>query len=355
MDFKPAGDFGIDCASGSASIASGGGSGPSTIYSSSATMSPVSEVSALMNPDAMFDFNGGISHTPVTSPPVQFAQPGTSFTVPLRVKTSTSSPLSSFASPTAAAEDSSHLALSAAASLSVSPGLGMASSNLELLSTSPALPSFKTHFANLTSSTHILNRVTLSTQDFNTTSAFAPSEACPIESAMPLPACLAPSATYLYHLFTETGEASGTLAPPEAPLFHSTYFLNDVAHPPILPPDLWVSPPGAPTYVAPGLHPAIPLPTPVSYQMQLSHLVALTKSMREAKLETEPVATGSGSNGGQKLEEHERTPQDPRPLNFKHGASSAHAHQHREWLTIRSRYRGQVGPRITADSNQSHV
>ncbi|EIW59361.1 uncharacterized protein TRAVEDRAFT_46668 [Trametes versicolor FP-101664 SS1] len=109
-------------------------------------------------------------------------------------------------------------------------------------------------------------------------------------SAFSLPAPAASEAlnlggAYLYRLFNGSGDDSAIEAPP----FHSTYYHGEAVATSAagVPPDLWAPPhafvPESSAVAAEDIPSSAYPPTPVSYKMQLSDLVALTKRIRGAK------------------------------------------------------------------------
>lgn len=109
-------------------------------------------------------------------------------------------------------------------------------------------------------------------------------------SAFSLPAPAASEAlnlggAYLYRLFNGSGDDSAIEAPP----FHSTYYHGEAVATSAagVPPDLWAPPhafvPESSAVAAEDIPNSAYPPTPVSYKMQLSDLVALTKRIRGAK------------------------------------------------------------------------
>ncbi|KAI0357530.1 hypothetical protein OH77DRAFT_1588397 [Trametes cingulata] len=84
--------------------------------------------------------------------------------------------------------------------------------------------------------------------------------------------------SYFYRLLNESAASN---APDEAPPLHPTHFLGDNIRPAHVPPELWSPLPGFLSPVAPGDGSGYGYPaTPVSYQMRMSDLVALTKHVR---------------------------------------------------------------------------
>lgn len=218
--------------------------------------------------------------------PVQVARPGASFTIPLR----SGPPISQHRiarKPSSGVHDSfvtevAHL----------SPTSMPTSTSTSLEHARPGLPDADAHTANLLNSSghlsdlkhlHIPNRGhTLAMSDSN-----PPLSAPPSAFSLPVPAAseaLNLGGAYLYRLFNGTGDDFAMEAPP----FHSTsHYGEAITGAAGVPPDLWSPPHGfvpESSGLAAGNVPNLPYPpTPVSYEMQMSDLIALTKSIRGAK------------------------------------------------------------------------
>ncbi len=219
---------------------------------------------------------------------VQVARPGASFTVPLRFGPPDSQHRIAQTLPSGIDDRS----VTGAAHLSPHPMSNETPPSLE--HAHPGLSDVHAHTVSpLNSRAHCLDLKHLHIPSSGHTTAMSglnpPLSAPP--SAFSLPATCASEAlnlggAYLYRLFNGPGDDSAIEAPP----FHSTcYYGEAVASTAGVPPDLW-SPPhtfvsdtsatGVAAEDVPNL--AYP-PTPVSYEMRMSDLVALTKSIRGAK------------------------------------------------------------------------
>ncbi|KAI9058134.1 hypothetical protein FKP32DRAFT_1761646 [Trametes sanguinea] len=242
------------------------------------------------------------------APIVQVAHPGDSFTVPLRM--GMSSYLSSD-SPGVSTPGATHGAFCAGNGIHSVESLGMPSPALGYASdvsdsawtSSPAVVlhnGVRMHYSQL-DPLHIPNGG-YPAPVFGGTQGFpgSPSTFMPQTPFEPGPGCLTTGAAYLYRLLHES---AGNFAPPEVPQVPPTYDVEPLAE---VPSEIWSPMPSFISPVNAGGSEAscFTVPAqPVSYRMQLSDLIALTKRVRAA-----PQAKGDASATGE-AEEDELTKQ----------------------------------------------
>ncbi|KAI8994210.1 hypothetical protein BD414DRAFT_481768 [Trametes punicea] len=280
-------------ASGSVKTSTAIGSPPVSEHSCSGVL-PVSG-SALAHTQPTVMAQGGIpasghlsltSLRPTTSL-VQVAHPGDSFTVPLRIDRSSSVQLGS--GPSSLSLPAGSYGPQSCISPDVpSPALGY--DTLEFRSQAAPPPprapdNTRLHFSQLTP-LHIPSGYPAD-MPAPGPGFSAPPFAYMGPSGFALgPGCLSDGAAYLYRLLNES---SGDGPPPEAPPFHLVYYPGErgleIPSPTLWSPSAFASPIAA----LEASDFAVP-PTPVSYQMRMSDLVALTRSARAAALDTGPAS-----------------------------------------------------------------
>ncbi|KAI0373664.1 hypothetical protein BV20DRAFT_962227 [Pilatotrama ljubarskyi] len=210
-----------------------------------------------------------LTGTSQTTPPVQVVHPGASFTVPLRVETAQSS---LYMIPPGEHPPSTGTASSTPGYYDDFSG----SQSCHSPDLHPGLPGNRAHTSHLAPLHIPSGGYSMQPQVFNTPGSAPPSAFSPAVSSdypgFPM------GNSYFYRLLNESGDSA---APVEPPPFHSTYFLADYTRPPDVPPELWSPLPGFLSPVTLGDASGFGFPaTPVSYQMRMTDLLALTRNMR---------------------------------------------------------------------------
>ncbi|KAI0631927.1 hypothetical protein C8Q77DRAFT_1122747 [Trametes polyzona] len=213
--------------------------------------------------------NLGVPHPPVILPtrPVQVARPGSSFTVPLRF--GLTSPDAS-GMPYPGTSRSLHVAPDGLLPIHL-PGSDFFSM---AQASHISVPAGRAQLLGLT-------RLDIPGGS-HPASEPIPFSAPPAAFSLPgplVPGGFTPVGEYFSRLFNDTDNDLTAIEPP--PL-HSTCYFGNIAGPSDMPPNLW-----APSNVMPvsSEHAAgfsTPMPTPLSYQIRMSDLVALTKRLRES-------------------------------------------------------------------------
>ncbi|KAH9889912.1 hypothetical protein C8Q73DRAFT_143741 [Cubamyces lactineus] len=226
--------------------------------------------------------------TTIRPPAIQVANPGDSFTVPLRTE---DDGFSCLPSPLVAPETyhGPQLLFPGVSPLAASPVLSSLDFGLSGITRrlSP-LPvgNFDHHAAGLAHIPVPNGASPVQNQMFGFS---APPSAFTLPAPFVLgPGSLTMHAAYMYTLLHETGNT----APSDAPPFQATSYLTELTRPSDVPPDLWA--PGLASSVGPYDSTAQETATtPVSYQMQMSDLVALTRTVRGVTSQTDAAATAA--------------------------------------------------------------